>query len=99
MSPKELIERLSNLAAEARHHPEPAVSVAMLADLVLELAKQLEPMVSKFSLLLSAAGFPDDSLADLVNQAEAELATSGTPDLDDLSQLEAGTPPHDTPAA
>ncbi len=99
MTPKELIERLAHLAAEARHHPEPAVSVAMLADLVLELAQQLEPLVSKFNLLLSAAGFPDDSLADLVNQAEAELATTTPPDLADLDQLTPGPDAPSTPAA
>ncbi len=86
MSPKELIERLESLAEAARHHPEPALAVHQLAVLVLELAQQLEPMVAKFNLLLSAAGFPDDNLADLVNQAEAELAATdeAQPELDDL---------------
>ncbi len=74
MSPKELISRLSQLAEEARHHPEPAVAVQQLAVLVLELARQLEPMAAKFSILLQAAGFPDPSLSGLVDQVEAELA-------------------------
>ncbi len=94
MSPKELIERLEHLAEAARHHPEPAVAVHQLAVLVLELASQLEPMVAKLNILLAAAGFPDDNLADLVNQAEAELAASDEeqPELDDLPPTGDQTP-------
>jgi hypothetical protein len=84
MSPKDFIERLSTIAQDARHHPEPAVAVALLAQLLLDLAVQLEPLADKFSLLLKASGFPGD-LAGALDQVHAELASTGVMTEDGVS--------------
>lgn len=55
-SPKQYIERLTALATAARHHPEPAVAVALLAQLILDFVIELQPFMDKYALLLRTGG-------------------------------------------
>lgn len=76
MTPKEFISRLETIAQDARHHPEPAVAVTLLAQLLLDLAVELEPLAAKFSLVLQAGGFPGP-LAQTVDQVQSDLSAAG----------------------
>lgn len=55
-TPKDFIARLAALAAEARHHPQPAVAVALLAQLLLDLVAELQPVAEKYALLMRSGG-------------------------------------------
>lgn len=73
---EQFVSRLANLAKEARHHPQPAVAVALLAQLLLDVVVELQPMAQKYALLLKASGFLDN-LERSVDQAAMELAAIG----------------------
>lgn len=75
MTPKEFIARLETIATEARHHPEPAAAVALLAQLLLDLAVSLEPLAEKYALVLQASGFPGE-LAGAVEQVRSDLQST-----------------------
>lgn len=70
-SAQQYIARLTALATAARHHPEPAVAVSLLAQLLLDFVAELQPLVQKYGLLLKAGG-----AAALFEQLEADLAAA-----------------------
>lgn len=76
-----LIERLKLIAEQARYHPEPAVMVALLAQLLLELATELEakaPMILKFMSLIGADASAIDAA---IQKVQAEMvAAQSAPD-------------------
>lgn len=79
MKPNEFIARLQTIAQDARHHPEPAVAVSLLAQLLLDLTMELQPLAQKYGMLLQASGFLDNLEAS-ANQAAADMqATAVTP--------------------
>lgn len=75
MKPSEFIERLQSIAQDSRHHPEPAVAVSLLAQLLLDLTIELEPLAQKFGLLLQASGFPGGT-GEMLAHIEAEIAAA-----------------------
>lgn len=89
MTPKEFIERLQAIAQEARCHPEPAVAVSLLAQLLLDLSLELMPLAQKYGLLLQASGFLDHLEAS-ANQASADLQATASSSAEPVT-LEAGT--------
>lgn len=104
-SPQQYIERLTALATAARHHPEPAVAVSLLAQLLLDFVTELQPLVQKYALLLKAGGAAavfEQLEADL-EAAELQLAATALPgaqagtyaDLQPDAGTVAGEPGHD----
>lgn len=83
MTPKDFVSRLETIAQGARHHPEPAVAVALLSQLLLDMAVQLEPIATKYALVLQASGFPG-GMEGTVDQVQQDLTAAGgfDPDLD-----------------
>lgn len=84
--------RLADLAKEARHHPQPAVAVALLSQLLLDVVVELQPLAQRYALVLKASGF----LANLERSVESAAlqlaATGGTrPDPFDVHQDTTGT--------
>lgn len=75
-----LIARLKLIAEQARHHPEPAVMVALLAQLLLDLATELEakaPIFMKFFTLLGTDASAFEAAIAKV-QAEIDAAQAAT---------------------
>lgn len=73
MKPIEFVQKLAAIAAAARHHPEPAIAVEQLAQLLLDLTNELVPIAQKYGTILQMSGFLDE-LENAANQAEAALA-------------------------
>lgn len=76
MKPSEFIQRLQTIAQDARHHPEPAVAVSLLAQLLLDLTLELEPLAKKYGALLQASGFLDQLEATVTKTSEEVQATA-----------------------
>lgn len=99
-SPKQYIERLTALATAARHHPEPAVAVALLAQLILDFVIELQPFMDKYALLLRTGGALAviEELERSLGDTELRLAVTAMPgsqpgtyeDLQPLSGIVAG---------
>ena len=88
MPPKQFIEALAKIANEARHHPEPALVVAELAQLLHTLALELMPIAEKFAFVLGAAGFPPEQVVAELDKAIASL--TGLNDTEIQEEPEAG---------
>lgn len=72
MSP-ELIERLKHIAETAKHHPQPAVVVAALAQLLLDAVNEIQskaPMALRF---ISLMGFDAAKLDATLDKLQAEM--------------------------
>lgn len=72
------IDRLAALAQEARHHPQPAQAVALLAQLLLDVVTELQPLAQKYGLLLKASGFLE-SLERSVDETQLQLTAASLP--------------------
>ena len=80
MKPNEFIARLQSIAQDSRHHPEPAVAVAVLAQLLLDLTLELQPLANKYAMVLNATGFLDNlDKAILQTQADMQNTAAGSP--------------------
>lgn len=80
-TPQAYVDRLTQLAASARHHPEPAVAVSLLAQLLLDVVRELQPLAEKYSLILKASGASAvfEALEEDLRQAELQLAATALP--------------------
>lgn len=70
-APQQYVDRLTALAEAARHHPEPAVAVSLLAQLLLDFVAELQPTIQKYSLLLRTGG-----AAAVFEELERDLAAT-----------------------
>ncbi len=81
MKPAQLIEQLTEISQQARHHPRPGHMVAILAQLVLDLATELQPIAAKYGVILAATGALDN-IEQSVTQAAAELEATASGQFD-----------------
>lgn len=72
MTPKEFSASLAEIAASARHHPEPGLAVAMLAQLLLDFSVTLEAALTKYHALLRSTD-SYEQLTELAAQALADF--------------------------
>lgn len=87
MKPIEFVEKLAAIAAAARHHPEPAIAVEQLSQLLLDLTNELIPLVQKYGTILQMSGF----MADLERAANEAQAALENPNPQPSESLPAGT--------
>lgn len=80
-TPENFIARLDALAQEARHHPQPSVAVALLAQLLLDVATQLQPLVQRYGLLLRTGGAAAilEDLDRHIQSTELEMTATSLP--------------------
>lgn len=80
-TPENFVLRLAALAEEARHHPQPGVAVSLLAQLLLDVVAELQPLAQRYGLLLRT-GAAAAILAELdkhMEAAELQLGATALP--------------------
>lgn len=80
-TPENFVLRLAALAEEARHHPQPGVAVSLLAQLLLDVVAELQPLAQRYGLLLRTGGAAA-ILAELdkhMEAAELQLGATALP--------------------
>lgn len=80
-SPQQYVDRLTALAEAARHHPEPAVAVSLLCQLLLDVVKEIQPITQKYGLVLRTGGALAvlEALEQDLAAAELQLAATSLP--------------------
>lgn len=80
-APENFLQRLTDLAQDARHHPQPGVAVSLLAQLLLDVVAELVPLYQRYALLLRTGGAAD-LLAELekhINATAVQLGATALP--------------------